>query len=118
MSASYRYSARYNLSGIFIHSPYLNRFFYAGTDSGVFRSTDNGVSWAPCDSGLLKTQARIIEVNGSNLLAGMSNGLFLSTDNGISWNGAGFHDTSINAIAVSGSGLFAADGEYVSLSLD
>ena len=63
---------------------------FAGTDSGVFRSTDNGVSWAPCDSGLLKTQARIIEVNGSNLLAGMSNGLFLSTDNGISWNGAGF----------------------------
>lgn len=60
-----------------------NGYVYAGTDSGVFRSTDNGGGWTQVAAG---SPVRTVAV-GSNgfVYAGTSSGIYLSTDAGVSW---------------------------------
>lgn len=94
----------------------------AGTAGGVFRSSDNGASWA--NIGLPSVTVSVLVSSGTNLFAGSFNypshkGIFLSTDNGATWNSAnGSTDWStlgVTALAVSGGNLlagvsFGADG--------
>jgi hypothetical protein len=57
----------------------------AGTDNGVFISTDNGLSWV--NKGLRGITIMSLTVSGKNVYAGTSgNGVVLSTDNGMSWS--------------------------------
>lgn len=59
---------------------------FAATDSGVFTSTDAGLSWQPRNSGLSQTVSRIEGTPlDENLLYAVSSGLFKSTDLGLSW---------------------------------
>lgn len=86
---------------------------FAGGD-GVFRSTDNGSTWANADSGLPSSGSYVIAEHSNVLLAGdqgsARNGFFVSTDGGASWaardSGLGMNRV-INCIMVDGSDVFA-----------
>jgi hypothetical protein len=92
---------------------------YAGTDGGgIFRSTDNGTSWATANSGLPdETHIEDLETIGPNLFAATSpsngikfSGIYLSRDDGESWvpinSGLPFAARTL-ALAVIGPNLFA-----------
>lgn len=62
----------------------INRgVIFAGTDSGVFVSVDNGVNWNPSGYGITNAVSSFA-VSGNRIFAG-ENGVSLSTNNGISW---------------------------------
>ena len=46
------------------------RIFFAGTDGGVFLSTNNGTSWTAVNTGLTDTDVYALAVSGTNLFAG------------------------------------------------
>jgi hypothetical protein len=60
---------------------------FAGTDNGIYRSTNGGTSWVAVDSGLpALTLVHSMAVNGTNVFAGThSRGVFLSSDSGARW---------------------------------
>jgi hypothetical protein len=67
----------------------------AGTlGSGVFLSSDNGMTWTPSSAGLPNAEVLCFAVpstvaGGSMIFAGTSGGgIFLSTDNGVHWTAA------------------------------
>lgn len=65
--------------------------FVATSDSGVYRSTDLGMSWIPSNSGLTVRYVYSLLVHDTTIFAGTSGaGIFRSTDNGASWNPANF----------------------------
>ena len=83
----------------------------------MFRSTNNGASWDPVNTGLPVNPngGRILSlaVSGTELFAGTWWGeVFLSTDSGDSWTdvGTGLYALYINALAVNGTNLFAGTG--------
>ena len=65
----------------------IGKNLFAGTDAGVFLSTDEGVNWTAMNLGLTKTYVKSLCVSGTNLCAGTNGGgVFLSTNSGGSWN--------------------------------
>jgi hypothetical protein len=64
-----------------------NGYMYAGTDNGVFCSTDNGDNWTKIDTGLTNQYVYTIAISPNGyMFAGTSGGgVFLSTDNGNNW---------------------------------
>lgn len=81
-----------------------NNQIFAATDSGVFRTDDNGEIWIGVNSGLtdLYVETMAITENG-NIFVGTYSGIFKSTNNGESWepknNGIlhyGIQDVQIN----------------------
>jgi len=83
---------------------------FAGTERGVFRSTNGGINWTAVNSGLTKFEVLALAVQGSNLFAGTKEGgMFLSTDDGGTWTPAdsGLTDADILSFAISGDNLFA-----------
>src|ERR1035437_1419899 len=59
---------------------------FAGTENGVFHSTDNGTIWEHPDNGLTGFAVHSLIISGSNVFAGTSyGGIFFSTDNGTNW---------------------------------
>ncbi len=90
-------------------------YIYAGTDSGVFRSTDNGGSWTRVASGL-PVHAVAVGSNGF-IYAGTYDGIYLSTDSGGSWNPTTMtYQTMSFTVAPSGAILAgtASDGIFAS----
>ncbi|MGD0038316.1 MAG: FG-GAP-like repeat-containing protein, partial [Bacteroidota bacterium] len=83
---------------------------FAGTNGGVFLSTDDGTSWTAVDDGLTNTNVTALYTSGPNLYAGTTGGgVFLSADNGKNWTEIdnGFTNANVSAILISGSNLFA-----------
>jgi len=74
---------------------------FAGTDGGIFLSTDNGTSWTAVNTGLTNTTVHALAVSGANLYAGTEGGVFLSTDNGTSWTAVntGLTNTTVLSLA-------------------
>ena len=93
---------------------------FAGTDDGVFLSTDNGTSWIKVNNGLTSTNVRAFAISGMNLFAGTYGGVFLFTNNGTSWTDVSTGLTSlwVTSFAISGSNLFAGTNSGVYLSTD
>ncbi len=94
---------------------------YAGThDSGVYRSTDNGASWAAMNNGLTSMTIYSFAVSDTNLFVGTQGGAFRSTDSGTNWSAlkVGSPKVYIITFAVSGSNLFAGTDGGVFLSTD
>ncbi len=82
---------------------------YAGTlRQGIFKSTDDGVTWEDINNGLNIQDIYAIAVNTDNVFIGTDGGVFLSKDFGNSWknvsNGYGF--SKINSIAINGENIF------------
>ncbi len=82
---------------------------YCVTDSGVFRSTDEGTSWTAVNSGLPDTAGKALAVSDTNVFEG-GKGIFISTNNGTSWTDVsdGLTTNLVNDLAISGSNIFAA----------
>ncbi|MFN0083986.1 MAG: Ig-like domain-containing protein, partial [Blastocatellia bacterium] len=94
---------------------------FAATSGGVFLSTNQGLNWAPRNSGLTTLHVNTLALSGGTLLAGTNGGgVFRSTDNGQNWASCGsLPDGVVRTLAVSSRGLFAGTfGGGVFLSTD
>jgi len=87
---------------------------FAGTSGwGVFHSSDDGATWTAVNSGIPAMESTnyiwTLNAQGAEIFAGTNRGVFLSTNYGSSWSAAntGLIDTSVYAIAISGSTLLA-----------
>jgi len=95
---------------------------FAGTQDGVYLSTNYGEEWIPAKVGLPPDGTISLAVSGSNLFAGMIGipygGVYRSTNNGTTWTAVniGLSDLSTNCFAIDGTKLFAgtAIGVYLS----
>jgi hypothetical protein len=86
-------------------------FVGIGAGFGVYRSADNGLSWAAANTGMSFSTVSAFAVSGSNIFAGTENGVFLSTDNGSSWNAARADlptNARVGGFAVIGENILAA----------
>ncbi|MFA4932579.1 MAG: stalk domain-containing protein [Caldisericia bacterium] len=90
---------------------------FAGTDRGLFRSTDRGVTWEQYGTGIKTSSSTTLKVlalaaarDGSRLYAGTSAGAFRSTDGGATWSqGSGM---------LSGSGILRYYYAIAALAVD
>lgn len=73
-----------------------NDVFFAGTaKKGVFRSTDNGVTWQ--ETSLRATPINVMDSFRGRIFAGtFGNGINYSDDNGITWKAASVPESPIN----------------------
>jgi len=106
----------------------INDVIIAGTEGGVFRSTDGGQNWEGANQGLppgergsLAPSIESLAVIGAKIYAGVNDcGLFISDDLGRSWTEAGrdLSAMTVEGVVRKGEKLFAAtseDGVFVSL---
>ncbi len=96
---------------------------FAGTQNGIFRSTDDGTTWTAANTGYTGARAAAFAVQGSNLVVGSDSGIFLSTDMGVSWaeknDGLTFSSyKQISAFAQDGNHLYAGGYSGIFLSTD
>jgi photosystem II stability/assembly factor-like uncharacterized protein len=93
---------------------------YAGTwGLGIFRSTDNGNSWAQSNSKLTNLNITALLVESDTVFAGTDGGVFMSTNTGVSWmaRSKGLTNPSIKELAYCGQTLYAGivhGGVYIS----
>lgn len=59
---------------------------FAGTLSGLYRSTNNGVSWIKSVNGAYETTIYDICIAGSDVFASFGGVIYRSSDNGVNWN--------------------------------
>jgi photosystem II stability/assembly factor-like uncharacterized protein len=89
----------------------------AGTDQGLFVSTNHGRTWRPTSEA---GQVETIKVIGSTIFAGGGRGVFILKDKGLSWtpSNAGLGKSNfVSAFAVKGDRIYLANrvgGVYVS----
>jgi photosystem II stability/assembly factor-like uncharacterized protein len=92
-----------------------NNIVYAGTDTqGIYKSTDDGLSWSAANNGIERTSISDMIVSGGNLLAAVSSGcpsllnVFKSTDNGETWSGTtGLAGKVVRSFAIKSPFLYA-----------
>ena len=93
----------------------------AGTDAGIFFSTNDGVSWTP-SAGQPNGYIQAFAANGGYLFAATDGGVFRSSDNGRSWTttNSNWYNTAFTAIASEGQNVFAGTdtGGHVFCSTD
>lgn len=78
---------------------------YAGTDGGVFKSTNAGVNWTKMNKGLKTTKVRALVIdpaNASTLYAGTTKGIYKTMDAGTNWTGVtnGIGLPTINSLLI------------------
>jgi ligand-binding sensor domain-containing protein len=94
-------------SGVGPSAAISDNLFVTWNNNGVFRSTDDGISWSSVNTGLTDRKVYALLVSGTTLFAGTNSGLFFSTDNGDDWTMANSGlMTAIYAIAATTSNLF------------
>jgi hypothetical protein len=89
-----------------------------GSDgSGIFRSTDNGLSWK-LTSPAWSYKVNSFAVVDANIFAGASGGIFRSTDNGYTWTmlNTGPYPINVTSLAAVGLHLYAGTTSGVLLS--
>src|SRR5262245_4363751 len=92
-----------------------NNIVYAGTETqGVYKSTDNGLSWLPANASIERASISDIIVSGSNLLAAAKGAcpsylnIFKSTDNGETWSGtSGLAGNVVHSLAIKDASIWA-----------
>jgi len=80
--------------------PAASGTLYAGTDGGIFKSVDAGVTWGPVKSGLTSFTVFALVLDPSaheNVYAGTNGGVFKSVNAGASWSA---QRTGLGKIAV------------------
>ena len=72
---------------------------WAGTDDGVYRSTDSGAHWSKTGAGVGGVVHAVLSpAAGGRLLAGADSGLFTSSDGGTTWVAAAGVSAAVNAL--------------------
>ncbi|MFA7359648.1 MAG: T9SS type A sorting domain-containing protein [Candidatus Kapaibacterium sp.] len=96
------------LLNIGVYSLMLNSsYLYAGTNSGVYRSSNSGVSWTALPD--IKNQTvKTLASSGSNLVAGSAEGIFLSSNGGTIWDAVGYLTEQSSDLAKAGSILYTS----------
>jgi photosystem II stability/assembly factor-like uncharacterized protein len=100
------------------HSLFIsNAQLVAGTDSGIFVSTNNGTNWTASNTGLTNLAVYSFLNTENKLLAGTRDGVFISTNNGVSWSrsSTGISVKQFTIITGSGADIFvggAYTGEF------
>jgi hypothetical protein len=89
----------------------LGTTLFAGTDGGVFKSTDNGATWSASSNGITLPFVRSLAVVGNDLFAGTLFGVFRSSDGGLTW-------TEPNKEFVTGIRGMIAVGDYLFINAD
>jgi hypothetical protein len=87
---------------------------FAGTDNGIYRTTNNGVSWT--NIGLTTSDVTAINFIGSTIFVGTLNGIFRSTNTGGVWTSSGLDGNVLTSLQVSGSNIFAGTSAGVFMS--
>jgi len=83
---------------------------FAGTDYGVYESTDIGATWQTLNNGLTQLGVRSFVLNGNTMYVGTDSGaVFYSSDNGQKWNKVtNVYDSAIvYSFAFIGNNIFA-----------
>jgi uncharacterized protein (TIGR03437 family) len=99
----------------------LNDAIIAGTNgAGIYRSTDNGVTWSEANTGLPVGEARDVRsllASGGAIFAGTNGaGIYRSLDNGVTWsqiNSGSLNRWSVSSLVKSGETIFAGTGSFV-----
>jgi hypothetical protein len=98
---------------------------YAGTDfntteqdttqSGVYTSSDGGMTWQRIDNGLPDTRINAIAIDQASgrITIATPSGIYLSANNGITWtsSGNGLASLQTNAVIHTTGGLFSGSGQ-------
>jgi hypothetical protein len=85
---------------------------YAGTTSGVFKSTDGGATFASASTGLTNTSVSSFAINPlhpSNVFVGTAGGVFQSRDGGSTWQSMSL-DQYVFSLAIDSNGRFLHAG--------
>ncbi len=79
---------------------------FAGTDKGIFLSTDTGTTWTAV--GFTDTIITALAMSGMNIFAGTDIGVYTSPNNGASWSKitAGLLSFQIGSLAAMGPNIF------------
>ncbi len=83
---------------------------FAGTNSGVWSSADNGTTWAQVNSGLTTLDVRALALSGTTLYAGTNGGgVFRTADNGTTWTATntGLTYGAVYSLAANGTDVYA-----------
>jgi photosystem II stability/assembly factor-like uncharacterized protein len=84
---------------------------------GVYRSTDNGVSWTSVSNGLLAGEGRLLAGSSANLFVGTRYGVFRSVDQGATWTRTSTTlNEDVRSLVVKGSKVFAGTSTSVFVS--
>ena len=92
---------------------------FAGTNAGVFRSTNSGAKWERVSIGLTNNDVTSLAVCGTSILVGTwGDGIFVSNNNGLSWTNidVGSDDNYIFSIAVSDTNIYVGTFGIIYLS--
>ena len=84
-----------------------NSYLFIGTDHGVIRTSNDGLTWNQVNSGLPVTRINSLEAVDSVIYAAVYNGVYRTTDNGLSWKSCGLRDTVVSALLYKSGSLFA-----------
>ncbi len=94
---------------------------YAGTNEGLYVSSNDGKLWSRVDSAALHFSVNSIAVTNTAIVVGSDSGLYVSTNNGSSWSLAnlGIYNPDVISSATSGSAIVAgtnSGGIFLSLN--
>jgi photosystem II stability/assembly factor-like uncharacterized protein len=91
----------------------IDPLVYAGTNSGIFSTSNNGSSWTA--AGLEGASVNALAVIGPQLFAGTGSGVYVKGSSG-TWSLTGFQNTEIVSLKALGTNLFAVahNGVYIS----
>lgn len=87
--------------------------FVSAGNGGVYKSVDNGISWASCNSGIpINSTIFNLQSNGGNLYISVyGNGLFYSDDLGVTWEAinTGIETMTFYNFIVEGTTIYAGN---------
>jgi hypothetical protein len=93
-------------------SELVGQGLFVGVNSfGIFKSTNNGMTWIP--TSLTNRSIYAMSPTGSYLFSGSDTyGVYVSTDGGFSWIPTALNDRSVYALGNSGNNIFAGTSQY------
>ncbi len=105
-----------------------NNYLFAGSFyDGVFRTSNDGATWAQVNVGLNANWIKTLVVHNNILYAGTLTGLYSSTNNGNNWSLSAFQNFPVNSLEIVDTKLFAgtetgvylldANGNWLQLGL-
>ncbi|HKI46258.1 MAG TPA: hypothetical protein VKA08_13085 [Balneolales bacterium] len=91
----------------------INGTLFAGTDHGVFMTTNNGNSWSAADTvELSHPVVGLVSLTGDLFAATSGEGIYRSSDDGASWKEVNSTNYDFTGLATLGTSLFAGASKF------